>query len=713
MIKEVHIFKAGKQTSAQGVTREFTVGDLKEIASSYRPEVHEAPIRIGHEDNDKVPAWGWVKDVKVKGDELFAEIDFSPLAAEYVNNGLYKKVSASFYSPDSKINPEPGKWSLRHVALLGAQPPAVKGLKGFAYEEHSDGVLDFAVTLTPDQVFDKELGPTLKRDLGPLEILKEKLDEARSQMIEEEKGTEQQLEAPQIEEVTAEEEQFGEGRVSHMGMMAKTKKKPMGGGKMGHEGEDDNEEDEDSVMSAEMAGKDLPEPLKKQAAKKMAKSRGISEDEAMGEKDMDYMSCGSKGKKMNYEETDSTEHGEATAEHDGKVKGLKAPAPKGMSDLSPETVDGEGPEASKVKKNPKSGACDPECEDDDKKYEEPTFEADKKKRGTDHLNASDVGTKETEGGPGGLVRTRSTSKGINLGYEEADEEDLEDDDEQHVETDNNKYVDKTTEPKRGKDGLKGRKAQDPYNDQSGRGELGKAGVEGETDRGMKGTAPEIKGFPDGKGQDSAKGSDGGEMSKNYEDAYKGQSSGQDEDRKMTGKHAEIEGYPGKYMTLGSPKGGGKQIKGGKVRVMEINHSESDPIAQMMARLEELEAANARLREQAEYAERQANRMRLEQFAEGLYESGKLTDAIVAQGELVEYLEGLEYGTLEFAEGETAATPLMKILENLPAQVCYSEVAGGEPIVREEDLNPHERAVKLSKEENIDYTEALKQVLFTA
>ena len=491
MTTQVHIFKAGTQTSAQGVTREFTANDLKQIADSYRPTVHEAPIRIGHEDNDKVPAWGWVKDVKVKGDDLFAEIDFSPMAEEYIKNGLYKKVSAPFYSPDSKINPEPGKWSLRHVALLGAQPPAVKGLKGFAYEEGADGVLDFAVTaLSPEAVFDDELGPTLKRDIGPLEILKEKLDEARSQMnAEQQAAAPEELEAQtQTEEETTAEGEFAEGM-----MMGSKKKKPMKGEKMGMEG-DSEEEDEDSVMSKEMEGKDLPEPLKKQAAKKKAEKSGKSMDEAMMEKDMDYGSCGSKKKGMSYEESDSEEHGESEAMHDGKVKGLSAPAAKGMSGMTPEEVDGEGPVASKVKKNAKSGACDPECEDDDKKFEEPTFEASKKKRGADSLKTSDTGVTETEDGPGGLERTRSTSKGINLGFEEPNEDELEDDDEQHVETDNIKYEDGEVAPKRGKDGMKGRKTMDAYNDQSGRNEVGKAGADGETGRGMKGKSPETKGF---------------------------------------------------------------------------------------------------------------------------------------------------------------------------------------------------------------------------
>ena len=189
---DVHIFSPGKQISAQGVEREFTKKDLNQVVDSYKPGVHEAPILIGHEMNDKMPSWGWVKQLKMKGEQLFAEVEFAPQMGGFIRDGLYKKVSASFYAPESKINPDPGKWSLRHVAMLGGQPPAVKGLSGFAYSEESEGegVLDFAMTLTPDQVFDKELGPTLKSDLSPLESLKEQLEEARQEMAEEQKDKE-------------------------------------------------------------------------------------------------------------------------------------------------------------------------------------------------------------------------------------------------------------------------------------------------------------------------------------------------------------------------------------------------------------------------------------------------------------------------------------------------------------------------------------------
>ena len=106
-IVDVHIFSPGTQTSAQGVTREFTSSDLKQVADSYNPGLHEAPIRVGHDDNDRVPSWGWVKNVKMKGEDLYAEVEFAPQMGDFIRDGLYKKVSASFYSPESKINPGP------------------------------------------------------------------------------------------------------------------------------------------------------------------------------------------------------------------------------------------------------------------------------------------------------------------------------------------------------------------------------------------------------------------------------------------------------------------------------------------------------------------------------------------------------------------------------------------------------------------------------
>ena len=68
--------------------------DLEQVAKSYNEEIHEAPIVCGHEMSDKTPSWGWVKGVKLKGDNLYAEVEFTPQMGEFVNDGLYKKVSA-------------------------------------------------------------------------------------------------------------------------------------------------------------------------------------------------------------------------------------------------------------------------------------------------------------------------------------------------------------------------------------------------------------------------------------------------------------------------------------------------------------------------------------------------------------------------------------------------------------------------------------------
>ena len=137
-------------------------------------------------------------------------------------------------------------------------------------------------------------------------------------------------------------------------------------------------------------------------------------------------------------------------------------------------------------------------------------------------------------------------------------------------------------------------------------------------------------------------------------------------------------------------------------------------SELTERLEQLEAANARLVAEKQAAERNAHRMQLNDFAESLYATGRLTEAMIEQEELVDYMEGLEYGTLEFAEGESAATKLMEILAALPQQVEFSEVAGHDPeAIPTENLDPHEKALRLAAEEGMSYTEAIKQTLFTA
>jgi len=279
--------------------------------------------------------------------------------------------------------------------------------------------------------------------------------------------------------------------------------------------------------------------------------------------------------------------------------------------------------------------------------------------------------------------------------------------------------------KHGKDGFDKRPHSPELgrqNDQSGRGETGEAGEEGKTfrARGGKTTAAEGTGTEFARSQ---KGSDGG---------------AQDADRRNTGKSIEVEkgrGITGKVdkenvddhaqaTSLGGYPGSGAAVKKPQVRVLYVgkkpsttpltaNFAESEQFSELSARLAELEAANARLVQEKQAAVRAAHRAQLVEFTESLYNTGRLTPAVCDADELVDYMEGLEYGTLEFAEGETAATKLMNLLAALPAQVSFSEVAPfNKDEIPMESLDPHEQALRMSKEEGIDYSEALKKTLFT-
>lgn len=144
-MRPFQIFRPGRHTSSNGSSLSFTEDDLKASVAAYDPALHEAPIVVGH-PKDNGPAYGWVKSLAFdeQGAIVAEPQQIDEQFAEMVQAGRFKKRSASFYTPDSPANPKPGVFYLRHVGFLGAQAPAVKGLKDVNFADTEEGVVEFA-----------------------------------------------------------------------------------------------------------------------------------------------------------------------------------------------------------------------------------------------------------------------------------------------------------------------------------------------------------------------------------------------------------------------------------------------------------------------------------------------------------------------------------------------------------------------------------------
>lgn len=131
MAKWIEGFKPGKHIDTAGITHTFTEVDCQELAGTYNPQLHEAPIVAGHPKHD-APAMGWVGAMRFNDETKrveYTEENLLPEFTEMLTRKLFKKRSLALYDRADPRNPTPGKLHLRHVGYLGAMPPAIKGLQ--------------------------------------------------------------------------------------------------------------------------------------------------------------------------------------------------------------------------------------------------------------------------------------------------------------------------------------------------------------------------------------------------------------------------------------------------------------------------------------------------------------------------------------------------------------------------------------------------------
>jgi hypothetical protein len=841
---------------------------------------------LGHAgDNDSLPAYGWIKGFAKKGDNLYADVEFSPVAKDLVKDGHYRKVSISFYSPDSAINPSKGKWSARHLALLGASPPAVKGLEPFSFSEQ-EGIYDFAVSLAPSEIFDDELGPTIIVERSPLEMLREKLDAVRQDVSSavKELQTNQQTqttepiqeagassaatntetaqmanpdatqfketsknlgrEGTEIAQQTADlSNHFPEEEFMDQGQISRKHVKGANGQVMqvvenvydeAHkESTDERKAAADRSAEAKRLKKE-GKPGEAKMAKRFGKEEDklISEDHAEGDEFGRYetarstsdgyvnrMQTGKQGSagnvgrmktaKSGEQDRDRMHTAESAEQEDDRFNTAKASKDNadgesrwaGQEDGYDQTMNSDQydagledyPEGNKPKM---STGTDPygrdetatkipteseEMPDDEVFAVQTTNVMSDKNMRVLRTKSSDAKAKSVKThdylygepeaaemtGEGGVTTARKSMKGGKMvEHAEYDQGDMSG--EESLESLRENIGD-------GKKSKNRQLTPGAMDDTDTPGEtVGPDGAYAESYRGEKkstskqltpGAMDKVDEADETVGPDGAYGESLDSLRANIGDGKKsnkrqltpgamddtdtedqvsmrsggvtggadhgeGCGGGKKNPYTKTGFGSTYEAGEGDdgvdegdedYNELSTDHAcGGSGMNYGMNPEMEYGMG-SDAQAkavgfpqQMYDELVELKEKYAAL--ERRHAEEKMNfrKMQMAEAIGHLYTEGRLTDGVMPEQELVSYVEGLEFGTLEFSEGETSATKLLNLLSKLPPMVSFGEVAGGTFQYAESDLDPHEKALKMVNESEgkMDYVEALKKAMFS-
>lgn len=184
----IEIFRVGDHIDNSGKAQKITTAFIDCVVANFSVAQHEPPLVVGH-PKENSPAFGWAKELRRNGDSL--ECKFGDTDDEFerlVREGKYRKRSASFY-----LEPP----VLRHVGFLGAQPPAVKGLREIQFDDEGAASVTFEISFSED---DK------KMEEKDVEKVAESVWDKLKNMFKTEKDA-----APQMQMQTA---QFSEGQIA-------------------------------------------------------------------------------------------------------------------------------------------------------------------------------------------------------------------------------------------------------------------------------------------------------------------------------------------------------------------------------------------------------------------------------------------------------------------------------------------------------------------
>jgi len=173
-IEKVPILKTGIWSGSKGRT-EFNTTDLAELENQFgimkseNPD-YALPLKLGHSQDDSEPAVGWFDNIRLIGNELYADlIDLPESVYKFINLKGFKNRSVEIGKRIDSVTGDVIGKALKGMALLGAKLPAVnlrlagsgaagleslgKALYGVTFSEEDTQTLIFeeAETMEPNE----------------------------------------------------------------------------------------------------------------------------------------------------------------------------------------------------------------------------------------------------------------------------------------------------------------------------------------------------------------------------------------------------------------------------------------------------------------------------------------------------------------------------------------------------------------------------------